>query len=115
MRVAQDYKLSSIMDEPREPVETSHSLTVQSELGVAIRSHTINVPASPIDRATRVANDFAASYLRRPFSWDSDFIHLSTDFDSTVSKPTWNARDQKQIAESLEENGADTLEGRTSS
>ena len=27
----------------------------------------------------------------------------------------WNARDQKQIAESLEENRADTLEGRTSS
>jgi hypothetical protein len=77
------------MNEPREAMETSHSLTVQSELRVAIRFNTIDVPASPVDRARRVANDFATSYLRRPFSWDSDFIHLSTDFDSTVSKPTW--------------------------
>jgi hypothetical protein len=58
-------------------METLYSLTVQSELRVAIRFNTIDVPASPVDRARRVANDFATFYLRRPFSWDSDFIHLS--------------------------------------
>jgi hypothetical protein len=70
-------------------METSHSLMVQSELRVAIRFNTIDIPASPIDRGKRIVNDFATFYLERPFSWHSDFIHLSSDFDSTVSKSTW--------------------------
>jgi hypothetical protein len=81
--------LSNIMNEPPEPVEISHSLALQNELRVAIRFNTVNVPASPIDRAQRVVNDFAKFYLQRHFSWSSDFIYFSSEFDSTVLKPAW--------------------------
>lgn len=83
------YKLSSIMNEACEPVEVSNSLAVQNELRVAIRFNTVDVPVSPTDRAQRVVNDFAMFYLRRHFSWSSDFIHFSPEFDSNVPKPAW--------------------------
>ena len=79
----------NIIDELPESTEIPHSLAVRNELRVAIRFNTIDVPASPVDRATRVVNDFAIFYLQRPFSWGIDFINFSADFDSTVPKPAW--------------------------
>jgi hypothetical protein len=63
--------------------------TLQSELRVAIRYKTTDVPGSPIDRAQRVVNEYATQYLQRRFSWNTDHIHCSSDFDSEDSKPVW--------------------------
>jgi len=61
----------------------------EGELRVAIRYVTVNVPGLPIDRAKRISDDFAKSMLDRPFSWEGDFIHFPSDFDSTESKSVW--------------------------
>jgi hypothetical protein len=59
------------------------------ELRIVVRYQTSNVPTLPSDRAQRVFGDFASFRLHRPFSWDKDFIHFSSDFDSDITKPVW--------------------------
>jgi hypothetical protein len=61
----------------------------QEEMRIAIRYHTINVPGAPIDRAKRIAQDFASFKLRRSFSYNLDFIHLPPDFESNTPKWVW--------------------------
>lgn len=63
--------------------------TLQSELRVVIRYKTTDIPGSPVDRARRVVNEFAMPHLNRPFSWNTDHIHCSSDFDSENSKHVW--------------------------
>lgn len=60
-----------------------------TEKRVAIRYSTLNVPGLPGERAKRVASDFATLNFSRQFSYDQDFIHLPTDFDSDTSKSVW--------------------------
>lgn len=59
------------------------------ELRVAIRYITTDVPGQPSDRARKAADDFARSKLSRPFSFDTDFFHLTTEFDSKERKAVW--------------------------
>jgi len=61
----------------------------QTEFRAALRYKTIDVPASSSDRAQRVADDFAAHLLQRPFSWDTDYIHFGEGFDSETPKWVW--------------------------
>jgi hypothetical protein len=63
--------------------------TLQSELRVVIRYKTTDIPGSAVDRARRVVNEFALQHLKRPFSWNTDHIHCSSDFDSEHSKHVW--------------------------
>jgi hypothetical protein len=72
---------------------------LQREIRVAIRYNTVNVPGLSIDRAQRIAEDFASSKLGRHFSYDQDFIHCPSDFDSDTPKSVWilcdfNVRDR---------------------
>ncbi|KAE8442990.1 hypothetical protein EG329_002453 [Mollisiaceae sp. DMI_Dod_QoI] len=59
------------------------------ELRIAIRYITVNVPGLPSNRAQQVADDFAISKLSRHFSYDQDFIHCPSDFDSDTPKSVW--------------------------
>ena len=59
------------------------------ELRIAIRYNTVNVPGLPSHRAQQIADDFAISKLLRHFSYDQDFIHCSSDFDSDAPKSVW--------------------------
>jgi len=77
------------MDRPGDRTGKRVLATLQSELRVVIRYQTTNIPGSPIDRARRVVNDFAMPRLKRPFSWNTDHIHCSSDFDSENSKHVW--------------------------
>ena len=61
----------------------------RDEVRVALRYQTLNVPGSSIERATKVANDFAIIHFERHFSYDTDFIHLPCDFDCEESKNVW--------------------------
>lgn len=63
--------------------------TTAEELRIAICYNTINIPGPPSNRAQQVADDFAISKLSRHFSYDRDFIHCSSDFDSSTSKSVW--------------------------
>ncbi|MCJ1477237.1 hypothetical protein MMC13_005908 [Lambiella insularis] len=61
----------------------------REELRVALRYQSLNVPETSTDRAKRVANDFAIAHLQRPFTYETDFIHLPPDFDCTERKNIW--------------------------
>ena len=70
------------------------------EFRIAIRYNTTDVPGLSVDRAQRIANDFALWKLSRQFSYDLDYIHCSPEFDSDDSKAVWilcdfNVRDRR--------------------
>ena len=77
------------MDRPCDRTGKRVLPTLQSELRVVIRYKTTDIPGSPVDRARRVVNEFAMPHLKRPFSWNTDHIHCSCDFDSENSKHVW--------------------------
>lgn len=81
--------LLNSMDRPCERTCKRGFPTLQSELRVVIRYKTTDIPGSPVDRARRVMNEFAMLHLKRPFSWNTDHIHFSSDFDSENSKHVW--------------------------
>ena len=81
--------LLNSMDRPCDRTGTRVFPTLQSELRVVIRYKTTDIPGSPVDRARRVVNEFAIPHLKRPFSWNTDHIHCSSDFDSENSKHVW--------------------------
>lgn len=60
-----------------------------TELRVAIRYQSTNVPSSTSDRARYVANNFAAQSLGRSFDYSQDFVHLPSDFDTSKPKNIW--------------------------
>ena len=62
---------------------------ISKELRVAIRYTTSNVPGLPHDRAYKVAEDFALWMLQRHFSYDQDFVHCPSDFDTDLKKTVW--------------------------
>lgn len=62
---------------------------VRTELRVALRYDTVQVPGLPNERAQRVAEDFASWKLHRHFSYEEDFIHCPSDLDCTVAKNIW--------------------------
>ena len=69
------------------------------ELRVAFRFTTTRIPGAPADRAKRIADDFAILNLGRPFTWDRDYIHYPSDFDSEDKISLWmlvdfNIKDQ---------------------
>ena len=59
------------------------------ELRIAIRYKTTDVPGLPADRAQRVATDFAMWKLSRQFSYEQDYVHCSSEFDSEATKAVW--------------------------
>lgn len=70
------------------------------ELRIAIRYNSLDVPGLSSNRAQRVADDFAVLKLSRHFSYDQDFIHCPSDFDSDTSRSVWilcdfNVRDPR--------------------
>jgi len=67
---------------------TSGSIS-STELRVAIRFLTDNVPSKPSQRAHLLARAFAKARLGRDLSDEADFIHCSSDFDSDASIITW--------------------------
>jgi hypothetical protein len=68
---------------------TDSTLELRKETRIAIRYNTLNVPGSSILRAQRVAEDFASSKMSRHFTYDQDFIHCPSDFDSDTPKWVW--------------------------
>lgn len=60
-----------------------------TELCVAIRYRSTNVPGSVSDRARFVASDFATRSLGRSFDYSQDFVHLPFDFDTAEPKNIW--------------------------
>ena len=62
---------------------------IAQELRIAIRYNTVNVPGLPSNRAQQIANDFAMLKLSRHFSYNQDFIHCPSDFDSEAPKSVW--------------------------
>lgn len=67
----------------------TENLIPQQEIRIAIRFKTTNVPGGLMDRARRVAEDFATSNLSRRFSFDYDFIHFHPDFYLTTPRSVW--------------------------
>ena len=61
----------------------------QTQVRVALRYVTSNVPGLPAESANRVASDFAIIHLLRSFTPNTDFIHLPCDFDSEEGKRIW--------------------------
>ncbi|KAH7361010.1 hypothetical protein BKA65DRAFT_196985 [Rhexocercosporidium sp. MPI-PUGE-AT-0058] len=57
----------------------------QSEIRVAIRFNTTNVPGEPLRRGRQIATEFARLMLNRDLSHD-DFVHLPADFYSNTSQ-----------------------------
>jgi len=79
---------------PKVPIECSimaeeNTLDLQKEIRIAIRYNTVNVPGVSILRAQRVAEDFASFKMSRHFTFDQDFIHCPSDFDSDTPKSVW--------------------------
>jgi hypothetical protein len=66
-----------------------NALDLRKEIRIAIRFNTVNVPGSSDLRAQRVAEDFASSKMSRHFTFDQDFIHCPSDFDSDTPKSVW--------------------------
>jgi hypothetical protein len=62
---------------------------LQKEIRIAIRYNTVNVPGPSSLRAQRVAEDFASLKMFRHFTYDQDFIHCPSDFDSDTPKSVW--------------------------
>jgi len=80
-------------------MENQNKQETAEELRIAIRYNTLDVPGLSSNRAQRVADDFAVWKLSRHFSYDQDFIHCPSDFDSDTSKSVWvlcdfNVRDR---------------------
>jgi hypothetical protein len=78
--------------------------------------------ASSLWKECGAVRDLDLDPKQKPDVQDRNFTERSTNVKRFTKlypwggrENEWNARDQKQIAESLKENGADTLEGRTSS
>ena len=61
----------------------------KEEVRIALRYQSLNVPGVSNERAQRVANDFAMIHFQRPFTYDTDFIHLPSDFDCDERKNVW--------------------------
>lgn len=62
---------------------------MRTELRVAIRYNTVQVPGLPHERAQRVAEDFTSWKLQRHFTYHEDFIHCPCDFDCDIAKNVW--------------------------
>jgi hypothetical protein len=74
--------------------------SLAEELRVVIRYTTTDVPGPPSERAKRIANELTQNQLYRTLNLDTDYIHLSTEFDSTQPKKAWilydfNVRDRR--------------------
>jgi hypothetical protein len=70
-------------------MKNTPQMAEEQELRIAIRYITVNVPGLPSNRAQQVADDFAVSKLSRHFSYDQDFIHCPSDFDSDTRTSVW--------------------------